>query len=272
MNKAVDTIVTKQDIQDALNRLGITVGDIVLVHSSLKSMGHVDGGAETVIKAFLEVLTPEGTLVMPTLVQNNFETAYNTWHMDKPSDTGYITEVFRKYPGSIRSDQATHPVSANGKLAKEITDGHTSFGDRYGIFGDTPFSASSPWQKLFDLNAKVVMVGVDLTYNTLKHLIEYILVEERLNSISDPIKLEEEKAKLWHYSRFHVEGQIWPFFNGPKHQEAIDKAGLLNKTTCGNATFYTYRAGDTGRLLYRLGKENPEQWFTPEAAKWLKGE
>lgn len=268
----MDIIVRKQDVIDALKCLGIAAGDIVLVHSSLKSMGHVEGGAETVIEAFLDVLTPEGTLVMPTLVMKDFRNAYKTWNIDKPSDTGYITEVFRKYPGSVRSDQATHSVAANGKLAVELTREHTAYGERYGIFGDTPFSASSPWQKLYDLNAKVVMVGIDLTYNTLKHLMEYILVGERLNSITDPDKFKEEKAKVWHHSNYNAEGQIWPFFDGPKHQEAIDKAGLLKRTTCGNATFYTYRAGDTGKLLYKLGKENPEEWFSPEAAKWLKGE
>lgn len=266
------SIVTKQDIIEALERLRIEAGDIVLVHSSLKSMGYVEGGAEAVIEAFLDILTLEGTLVMPTLVQKDFANAYKTWDINKPSDTGYITEVFRKYPGSIRSDQATHPVSAKGKMVVYLTEGHTDFGERYGVFGDTPFSVSSPWQKLYDLNAKVVMVGVSLTYNTLKHLIEYILVDERLKSITDPKKREEEKSKLRHHSKPYEEGQIWPSFNGPQHQEAIDKAGLLKSTSCGNATFYTYRAGDTGNLIYSLAKENPEEWFSLEATRWLTGD
>lgn len=34
----------------------------VMVHSSLKSFGHVEGGADTVVDALMELLTPEGTL------------------------------------------------------------------------------------------------------------------------------------------------------------------------------------------------------------------
>lgn len=266
-----DIITTKQDIMDALIRLGICKGDIVLVHSSLKSMGYVEGGAEAVINAFLEVLSPDGTLVMPTLIQKDFVNAYQTWYMDKPSDTGYITEVFRKFPGAVRSNQATHSVAALGKIAVELTKEHTAYGHRFGAFGDTPFSKSSLWQKLFDLNAKVVMAGVGLEYNTCKHLIEYILVEERLQFIQDPKKVEEEKAKLVNYFN-GLNGKVWPSFGADKMQEAFRESGLLHETTCQNAVFYTFRAGDTGKLLYRAGKEHSRQWFTQDAVKWLEGE
>ncbi len=83
---------------------------------------------------------------MPTLSMKDFEHAYDSWHINKTSDAGYITELFRRMKGVYRSDHATHSVAAIGKLAKELTKGHTAFGTRYGIFGDYPFSHSSPWQ------------------------------------------------------------------------------------------------------------------------------
>ena len=49
-----------------LTRLGVPRGGLVMVHSSLRSLGHVAGGAETVVDALLETLGPEGTLVVPT--------------------------------------------------------------------------------------------------------------------------------------------------------------------------------------------------------------
>lgn len=70
-----------------------------MVHSSLKSLGYVEGGADTVIQAFLDTIEESGTLVMPTLIQKDFANAYKTWYLDKPSDVGYITEVFRNYSG-----------------------------------------------------------------------------------------------------------------------------------------------------------------------------
>ncbi|MBQ5746667.1 MAG: AAC(3) family N-acetyltransferase [Clostridia bacterium] len=111
----METVVTKEDIIKAIKDLGIVEGDSVIVHSSFKSFGHVEGGAETVISAFEEVLTKKGILIFPTLVQKEFPTAYDTWYMDKPSDVGYLTEYFRKREGSHRSDQATHSVAASGE-------------------------------------------------------------------------------------------------------------------------------------------------------------
>ena len=72
-------VVTKEDIKRSLRRLGLQEGDLCIVHSSLKSFGYVDGGAQTVIDAFEEVLGKEGTLAMPTLCQEDFLNSYKTW-------------------------------------------------------------------------------------------------------------------------------------------------------------------------------------------------
>ena len=71
--------VSKSDIIQSLKELGLRQGDIVLVHSSLKSFGYVEGGADTVIDAFLEVVGETGTLVMPTLSIKNFYHVYEEW-------------------------------------------------------------------------------------------------------------------------------------------------------------------------------------------------
>ena len=152
--------ITKKDITKCLNELGIQKGDTVLVHSSFKSLGEVDGGAETVIAGFEDAIGSEGTLVLPTFCQKEFSKAYETWHLDKHSDTGYLTNYFRKREGSIRSDQATHSVAASGKLAAELTKTHGHTHKRFGNMGDTPFSADSPWEKMYNLNAKIVLLGV----------------------------------------------------------------------------------------------------------------
>ena len=51
-----------------LYALGIRPGDTVLVHSSLKSLGPVPGGAETVIQGLLKALGDEGTLLFPECI------------------------------------------------------------------------------------------------------------------------------------------------------------------------------------------------------------
>jgi len=256
-------MVTKDIIKKTLNELEIHAGDVVLVHSSLKSMGHVDGGAEAVIDAFLETLGSEGTLVMPTLAQKNFERAYYDWTLDRPSDVGLITETFRLCPGVVRSDQATHSVTAYGKLAHELTRDHGAFGHRYGPFGNTPFAVSSPWQKLYDLpHTKVVFIGVTMMYNTLKHLIEYKLIEEVLN------RNDSKRAELRHYARFQ-EGGLWPFYSSEQMQYVMEEHNLVRKATCGNATFVCADIKPMCDFTEHQLKSEPEKWLTPEMIEWL---
>lgn len=139
--------VSKEDIVKAFREAGVNEKDTILIHSSLKSFGYVEGGAMSVIDAAKEAVTEEGTVVFPTLVQRDFANAYKNWDKDKsPSDVGYITEVFRKLPGSYRSDQATHSVAAWGKNALELVSEHTAYGPRQGVFGDYCFSYSSSFK------------------------------------------------------------------------------------------------------------------------------
>ncbi len=69
-------MVKREDVADAAIKLGIKSDDVLLVHSSLKSFGFVEGGADAVIDGLLDALNPSGTLVMPALVQKNFSDAY----------------------------------------------------------------------------------------------------------------------------------------------------------------------------------------------------
>src|SRR5205085_4877227 len=104
---------TRERMSQDLRRLGVRAGGILLVHSSLRSLGFVPGGALTVIRALRDALGPEGTLVLPT----------HTWewmsagsrHFDArttPSCVGVITETFRGLPGVVRSLHPTHSVAA----------------------------------------------------------------------------------------------------------------------------------------------------------------
>lgn len=220
-------MLTKEMLVEALKGFEIEKDSILLVHSSLKALGQIDGGAETVISA-LEETVCDGTLVFPTFAQKNWETVMEDWHMDRPSDVGYITEVFRKQEGSLRSDNPTHSVAARGKHAAALVGGNINEGPRVGPYGEYPFSHSSPWQRMYDSREKfgvkcyVMFWGVTTSPMTFKHFIEYRFIEELLNSVKDEATREAFKARL---SKFPASAPFtWPMYStrgmGPKFQEA----------------------------------------------------
>ncbi|MCL2362307.1 MAG: AAC(3) family N-acetyltransferase [Defluviitaleaceae bacterium] len=173
-----------------LRNLGIMPDDTLLVHSSLKSLGWVEGGAETVIKALIAAL-PTGNLLMPALTYEYVRIDTPIFSMaDTPSCVGTIPETFRKFPGVIRSVHPTHSVCAYGINAEEITARHHL--DR------TPVGENSPFRQMMKYGGKIMMLGCGLMPNTFMHGVEeatkvpYILE-------STPTKLIVNGVEVFHY-------------------------------------------------------------------------
>ena len=59
-------VILKEEIVQKLREVGLEKGDVVMVHTFLKRMGYVCGGAQTVIEALMEVVGKDGTIMMPT--------------------------------------------------------------------------------------------------------------------------------------------------------------------------------------------------------------
>lgn len=263
--------VTRFDITKAAREVGIRKGDIVMMHSSFKSLGEVDGGAETVIGGLLDAVGENGTLVLPTFSQKDFGNSYKTWHMDKPSDTGYLTEYFRKREGSLRSDQATHSVAAFGKYAKEITATHGHTHKRFGNFGDTPFSADSPFAKMYDMNGRILMLGCGALYITYRHYAEYLYMERELKSIEGHPDYQKMKDALWAFGKKGV----WPHTNNDVAAEIMKDMGYLYTSKCGNAEFLSVPVREfVDMVLEKLEGYDPvilrrdDLWNTDDWIAW----
>ena len=169
--------VHREDVARGAREAGIGLGDIMMFHSSLSSMGTVVGGPNTVIDGFLDAVGPEGTLAAPTLWWNGSQDLAD-WDFDNsPSYPGLITETLRQRPDSIRSNNPTHSVSAIGARAAELTANHGDWGERPCMYGDKAFAAASPWERLYQWNAQYCFLGVDFTYNTMGHYCQSVLIE-----------------------------------------------------------------------------------------------
>ena len=151
-----------------LRALGIKSDDTVFVHSSLKSLGYVEGGADTVIDTLLSVLS-DGTLLMPAFSYrySRPETPYFSVN-ETPCCVGTIPETFRKRPGTIRSVHPSHSAAGIGKYAEEILGEH--------IKSTTPVGPESPLALLPKYHGKVLMLGCGTAPNTSMHGIEELVV------------------------------------------------------------------------------------------------
>src|SRR5437868_14678503 len=99
LTERVAPIPMTRHLRSKLEELGLKPGDIVLVHSSFKSLGVTD--PEEIIGALLDVLGPEGTLLMPALTYLQDPPHIHDTRQT-PSCVGYLTEYFRARPGTRR--------------------------------------------------------------------------------------------------------------------------------------------------------------------------
>lgn len=269
--------VTMTDMRAALDSFKIEDDSILLTHSSLKSPGLTEGGADGIIKAIFDTV-PNGTVVFPTLSQKNWKTVYEDWTLDRPSDVGTISETFRAKYATHRSNNATHSVAAAGKFAKEITDGHDLPPIRYGLFGDYTFSINSPWQRMFDsrqnygVRSYVLFWGVTMRCNTFKHFSEYRFVNDLLCAIKDNKRREEVKSLLSHYPyNASAPDFLWPFYSSEEFMKVLENDGLLRKVKLGKSSLILCDVYDaTSRVDVAL-RQSPEEFVTPpQMLRWVK--
>lgn len=174
---------TRDSLAKDLHQLGLKKGSIVLVHSSLSSLGWVCGGAVTVIKALMDVITPTGTLVMPAqssysdpaewenppVPQQWWQTIRETMPAFDPNITptrnmGQIVEVFRTMPEVRRSHHPAVSFAAWGKDREYLMKEHSL---------EYSLGENSPLGKLYELDGFVVLLGVGFNRCTCFHLAEY---------------------------------------------------------------------------------------------------
>lgn len=154
-------MVTRREIISGLQCLGLKQGDLLLVHSALSSFGRLEGGAETLITAIQELLTPAGLLMMPAFTYGRQPFRIQT----TPSLTGRVSEVFRTFPKVLRSEHPTHSVVAWGDRADWIVGGHKV---------ESAFSVNSPLHRLSESGGKILLVGVGHVANSILHVSQEI--------------------------------------------------------------------------------------------------
>lgn len=154
-------MLTKAHIVKALGDAGLPTGSHLLVHSSLRKLGPVSGGAEVVIDALGHCVGSGGTLAMPTfngatrLAEPYFDVAAT------PGATGTLTEIFRQRPDVIRSYHPTHSVAASGPRAAEFLHDH-HLCEAIGV--------SSPIDRIAEASGYVLLLGVTQTSNSCIHI------------------------------------------------------------------------------------------------------
>lgn len=198
-------LITEECLRRDLRTIGVTPGTTLIVHSSLSAIGWVLGGAPTVVRALIDAVGEDGNLAMSAATPHCADpatwrdlTAPQAWleemgnHLPlfdvrtTPTTMGAIPEVFRNWPGTLRSDHPLESVCVRGPHAAAVTREHPlAFSEGTG----------SPFAKLHDLGSFILLLGVGFNRCTALHLAESLMPNRRTTNVRFP-RFEGER-RTW---------------------------------------------------------------------------
>lgn len=248
-------LVTKSDLKTYFSALGISPGQTLLLHVSVKSIGWLVGGPQIIIMALTELLGPEGSLMMYVGWEDSPYTMEG-WSAEKkdaylrecpPFDPetsravvewSILAEMLRNWPGAKRSRHPDGSFCAIGKHASFLTENHSlTYG--YGLH--------SPLAKLTSLGGKVAMIGAPLNTVTLLHHAEdrANIPGKRVVKYHMPIRNDGGETKWVEVEEFNTSDGVLEGYNGDYFLDLMTKyigENHISSGKVGNADCYLFDA------------------------------
>ena len=154
----------KYSLISDLQNIGVNKGDIIYVHSSMKKLGWMDDGINTLTDALLDAVGEEGTFAVPTHTLAFIDRGVPPFDpCETPAALGAFPDTVWRHPLAKRSAHATHSSAAIGKKAEYLTENH----DQTNALG-----YDSPIYRMVRENGKILLIGVSQQANTTVHLAE----------------------------------------------------------------------------------------------------
>ena len=241
---------TKLDLQNSFKELGVGRGDVLVLQSSYKGCGEIEGGPDGLIDALMDLLGPEGTLIMPAYNFTQWTSNHYFDVLETPSEVGIITEVFRNRENVGRTAHPIHSLSVWGKYKEELVN----------IQCSKSFGEDSVFAKLIEYNALYSTIGLGSKMPFLPcHYTEDILnVTYRRPKDFGGIYMDgNRKASLRVYSFRVRRNQKNPVYEG--HTYLLDK-GKVKTYFNGDLVFCYARAKDYHQDFIEYIKEFPESF------------
>lgn len=188
---------TRRDIRKHLQNLYLQEGDHVFIHAALRSIGPILSGPDAFIRSVLDVVGPQGTLLVYTdwedfdLIEDQpvpIEMRSEVLPFDSASSrarraNGSIAELVRTFPGAKRSANPGASCAAIGFQAEWLVSEHAL---QYG------YGEQSPFAKLVAAGGKVLMAGAPSDTMTLLHHAEHLaqIPGKRIRRYEAPILID----------------------------------------------------------------------------------
>ncbi|MDD2710788.1 MAG: AAC(3) family N-acetyltransferase [Verrucomicrobiae bacterium] len=235
-------LIGKKDIQEGLKRLGVRKGDKVMVHCSFSSIGQVDGGPRTVCEAIMDLVSPQGLVMMPSFNHYGIIESDGAGYYDPlktPTKNGVVADTFWRMKNVCRSLDPSHPFATWGANALDYVKNHHKV---------VTMGVNSPLHLLEQAEGKVILFDCPMS-NTFMHVVE---MTSHVPCLGD--RTEEYPVKLPGGRMVSCRTWGWrdggcPVVEKGRPYEWMRKKGLLKEGKVGEAPVMVLKLKDYRRAL-----------------------
>lgn len=241
----------KADILAGFNTIPLTPSRVIMVHSSYKSLGGVEGGADTVIDALLEFVGPKGTVLFPTFNFHEWTERHYFDISETPSKMGIIGETARQREDAIRTP---HPIFSFAAFGKEK--GAFSKCDDVRAYGD-----DSVFGLFHRMNGVIVSIGLHWNSTfSMHHYVEFHTGCDyrRTKHFSGIYVGYDGKPTVKTYT-MHVRKNFDVITDIEQGMDELFAKGVIRETKVGTAKVHYCPAQDFFENMSIIVKKNPEK-------------
>jgi len=256
-------VYTKEQLKQHLREMGLKPTDAVMIHSSMKAIGEVEGRADGVLDALMEYFE-DGLLMLPTHTWATVKAAHPIFDPEtEPSCVGLLTNLFMKRPGVLRSLHPTHSMAIYGKDAAAFIRGEEH--------ACSPCPAGGAWDRLKDIGAKILLLGVTHVNNTFIHVVDEAFdVPGRLVDTPVTISVKMPDGSLYPRTYYPHEGHVSLQFD--KLRKAYEELGAAKDVRFGDANCILCDAKGIFEATAKVYQHDPLCFTSMEAIpdEWWK--
>jgi aminoglycoside 3-N-acetyltransferase len=149
-------------LKQALEKVGVQPGDGLLVHSAIQMLGKPVAGIDMYRQVILDLIGPQGTLVVPTFTLDFPKTKEFDYRNTPSISMGSFSEHIRQYPGAMRSIHPMQSIASLGHAAADLVSRDTT----------SAFEAGSTFERMLELDFKLLLLGADIQAASMVHYCE----------------------------------------------------------------------------------------------------
>ena len=223
---------TKEQIKEQLNQMGVPRDRVVLVHSSLRAVGEIEGRGEGLLDVLIEHCTAQGGLLcIPTHTWAFGSRKYQLDMTEPDTCIGTLANIAARDARGVQTPHPSHSMAVFGEPDRVVA---FISGERRMV---TPCHPDGCYGKICEMDGSILLIGVGHNRNTYLHCVEEMMnVPNRLSTLRQRgVRYPNGRVEIHDHCGHRSDGIRDVSTQFPKYEPAFRHHGCIRDGLVGAA-------------------------------------